>query len=113
VIAAFVLGLGDTNESAPNVNWNYDLEESNNTNGTLTITHANGETIDNSTIDFQGPTNGGSGFPDSYTAGDSAVINLASGASAGDEINIVFLSEDGGSSNIIGTFTLPPDFDNS
>jgi len=25
VIAAFVLGLGYTNESAPSVNWNYDL----------------------------------------------------------------------------------------
>ncbi len=129
VIAAFVLGLGDTNESAPNVNWEYNFEDNADDNSnptTLTVSHSNGETVDNSTIEF-----GGDGFDlsvsdstinqfgDSISAGDSATLegpdDISSGSaafSAGETVTIIFTAEDGDSSSIIGEFRIPEDYNN-
>jgi FlaG/FlaF family flagellin (archaellin) len=124
VIAAFVLGLGDTNSSAPNVNFDFELNEDTDidgddpTAGSLTVQHQSGDTFDNETIDIVGPTAGADGgFGASTSAGDSLVIDLAGSgvsenAESGDEIELVFLSEDGGSSSTIGTFTIPPSYTN-
>jgi len=50
VIAAFVLGLGDTNSTAPSVTWDYDYDES---DGTLTITNTGGDSFDPARVELQ------------------------------------------------------------
>lgn len=131
VIAAFVLGLGDTNSSAPNVNWDYDFDDNaadGSAASTLTITHTNGDTIDNASIEI-----GGDGFDNTVTdssidaftgssisAGDTATLNeqqddttgTADAAFiAGETVTITFTAEDGGTSSIIGEFEIPEDYE--
>ena len=119
VVAAFVLGFGDTNSTAPSVTWDYDLNETASSEpGELTIQHESGETVDNSTISFGGDaydsvntTAGSNTFSDTVTAGDSITVDIPSDPEPGEEVNIIFQSEDGGTSSTIGTFELPSDYE--
>jgi|APHM01.1.fsa_nt_gi archaeal flagellin N-terminal-like domain len=115
VIAAFVLGLGDTNGSTPNVTWEYDYDQSTNqtevqmTGGDsfdparVTVT---GD-IDSSTTDSANITSDGASLADvddfdpgdRFTAGDSVTVNVTG---VGFEFDLVFTSEDGGTSSTIG-----------
>jgi flagellin-like protein len=127
VIGTFVLGLGDSVQSAPQATFDYETNETNNgTIDQITITHQGGDSIDparlevtgavdNSTenvpIQFQGnaDTTG-----DEFSAGDKLVIDDGDGDASisgdeGDTVRIVFTAEGGGSSNVISTFELPAD----
>ncbi|MFT4944949.1 MAG: FlaG/FlaF family flagellin (archaellin), partial [Halovenus sp.] len=55
VIAAFVLGLGDTNESAPNVNFEYDYDS---TDDNVTVTMTSGDTFDPARVSIAGESLG-------------------------------------------------------
>ena len=69
VIAAFVLGLGDTNESAPSVTWDYDYDSSIDGEGTLTITMTGGESFDPARVSFAGDNLGSTGTFDNSSDG--------------------------------------------
>jgi flagellin-like protein len=165
VIAAFVLGLGDTNSTAPSVTFdteyetgssvsdtsnvqNSELNTGESDNGVLTITMQGGESFDAERVTFTGsglgdtdPIGSGSSAIDfsgtpsrvpettdntswadiagsgTVTAGDSVTIGEVetSGSSepavatmADDfELDIIFTSEDGGTSSEIGGTTGP------
>ena len=77
VIAAFVLGLGDTNESAPTVTWDYEYDES---TGELTITNTGGDSFDPNNVELQ-------------------FNNLAGGAT-NDDLDSVELSEGDSNDNV-------------
>jgi FlaG/FlaF family flagellin (archaellin) len=127
VIAAFVLGLGDTNSSTPNVTWEYDYDAS---SDTLNITNTGGESFDPNNVEFQisgsndvaentiDATSSSSpvvtnDISNPSTAGDSIVLELDGnrnndGQSTDDfELDIIFTSEDGGTSSTIGGTTGP------
>jgi len=135
VIAAFVLGLGDTSNPGPQVSFDYDYDES---AETLTIAVSSGDTFNAGRISFEGAQLGniagttwddvgGAGDPASVvSAGDRVTIgsgqnfrsgaDVAGNASGGDaqdaissdfELDITFTSEDGSDSSIISTRTGP------
>ena len=140
VIAAFVLGLGDTNSTAPSVTFDYDYTEDavNDSSSpptqldTVEVEVTSGETLDTSLTQLQFGDNTSisdidadsstSGSTDDYSqsdivstdwetdssasAGDSIVVVLGEDASAF-ELDIIFTSEDGGSSSRIGGTTGP------
>jgi flagellin-like protein len=128
VIAAFVLGLGDTNSTAPSVTWEYDYNSS---NGQVQVTMTGGESFDPSLVDLQfdnvddlnsvsiGDDNSAdddivstSISSNTVQAGDSITIGMTTSdgsegvGSASDttdfELDIIFESEDGGTSSTIG-----------
>ena len=139
VIAAFVLGLGDTNTSTPNVTWEYDY---NSTDDNVTVTMTGGDTFDPARVSIAGESLGSGqnednsgtavavtlgtgndrteltsvdgqpgnpsapGFDpgDQFTAGDSFTVTTAGD---GFELDIIFTSEDGGTSSEIGGTTGP------
>jgi flagellin-like protein len=103
VIAAFVLGLGDTNASAPNVTFEFEYNES---SGNVTVAHDGGDSfdparvelqIDNvdsiSTIALDGTTGSAnitedsSGLSNPVQAGDSIKVALSDGTPFGDSGN--------------------------
>lgn len=128
VIGTFVLGLGESVESAPQATFNFDVEENDSGEITqITVTHGGGDTIDSDRLTLSGGINGsdpvdvtdnaldntGQSAPsDEFSAGDQIVVNsddIAIDGEEGDKVRVVFTAEGGGSSNIIGTFTLPAD----
>jgi flagellin-like protein len=149
VIAAFVLGLGDTNSTAPNVNFEYDYDSADNN---VTVTMTNGDTFDPARVSIAGDNLGeatvsnisgadneiitlglgneaavGGGdigseltalnsstsdnpFTESYSSGDTfSAGDSFTVTTAGDgfELDIIFTSEDGGTSSEIGGTTGP------
>jgi FlaG/FlaF family flagellin (archaellin) len=131
VIAAFVLGLGDTNSTAPSVTFDYDYTEGDGSNSTVEVEVTSGESFDASLVEYQvegaassssssfsGSTLNGaelstSEWSDGTSAGDTIVIELGGGSSgnpadANDfELDLIFTAEDGGSSSRIGGTTGP------
>jgi len=120
VIGTFVLGLGDSVESAPQASFNFDYDSS---NSNVTFTHRGGDTINangtelringseisgESNINIDGES--GDTFADAtngtFQAGQSVVIGRAGGGSiAGSEI--VLVTTDGDRQNIIAEFEVP------
>ncbi|MFC7132384.1 MULTISPECIES: type IV pilin N-terminal domain-containing protein [Salinibaculum] len=101
VIATFVLGLGDqVSDTAPQAS--FDFEE-NSTN--VTITHAGGATLSNSTIKVQlnGTAQGAkwSGGVSEISAGASTTIS----SSGNDEIRITWENDAGTDSATLRTYT--------
>jgi len=125
VIGSFVLGLGDSVQSAPQATFDYETSE--NASGAvenITITHQGGDSIDTARLQATGAVANGSapvefqgnisGDDSELTAGEEIVIGTDGDAGnvigeEGDTVRIVFTAEGGGSSNIISTFTLPSD----
>jgi flagellin-like protein len=138
VIAAFVLGLGDTNSTAPSVTFEYDYESA---DDNVTVTVTGGETVDAARLSISGdslgenktegggsnvtlginsgfnsqelvfldgepgsPSSGGFSAGEQVSAGDSFTVTTD-----GDdfELDIIFTSEDGGTSSRIGGTTGP------
>ena len=119
VIGTFVLGLGDSVDSAPQASFNFDYDSSNNN---VTFTHRGGDTINaNSTelringseiseTDINIDDESGDTFADatngSFQAGQSVVIGKSGGGSiAGSDI--VLVTTDGDRQNIIAEFEVP------
>ena len=117
VIGTFVLGLGDSVESAPQASFNFDYDSG---NDNVTITHRGGDNIntngteiringtaiedsgldlDSSSQSFADATNG------TFQAGESVTISGSSGALAESEIVIVTTGSD--RQNIIASFETP------
>ena len=113
VIAAFVLGLGDSDEVAPSASFDYDYDGT--TPDTVTVTHSSGDSFTASNVEFTGTNVEDDGetwdsvdenefdSDDTIRAGDSVVVAFVS-LTEGDEweINLVWTSDDGDDSSIIG-----------
>lgn len=110
VIAAFVLGLGDSSEVGPSVSFDYDYDEE--PTGVLTITVQSGDSFTASQVTFEGNVagNAGDSWADASTADAGPDSTIRSGARAeltgltdDFELDIVWTSQDGEDSNIIGS----------
>ncbi|CCQ37424.1 DUF1628 domain protein [Natronomonas moolapensis 8.8.11] len=113
VIGTFVLGLGDSVESAPQASFDFDLDEDNNV---VEVTHRGGDTIDLSDLEFRvGGTDttlddsasGSSEITGEFRAGDNGFVSVAD--ESGSTVDIVYVSD--GSENIIGSYEIPSDAD--
>ena len=116
VIAAFVLGLGDSDEVGPSVSFNYNYDSG---DEQLTITVQSGDSFTASQVSFQGTGLGdseGTEWHDQATnsAGPDSTVRSGERAQLGDgtagtsdsvtsnfELDIVWTSQDGDDSNII------------
>ncbi|WP_302083379.1 type IV pilin N-terminal domain-containing protein [Salinibaculum rarum] len=108
VIASFVMNMGGSlSESAPQANFDFDYDAD---AGNLTVTHDSGDSFtgdntqslnvqvadsDNMWADADGD------FP--VTAGDSKTI---SSVNSGDEVRVIWTSNDGESSQTVGQYTV-------
>ena len=118
VIGTFVLGLGDSVESAPQASFNFDYDD---TSGSeqVTIRHRGGDNIDTSKLEVRvnGASideasaeyeDGSSTLSDQYSsfnAGNEVIVQDDSGYNSGDNIDVVYISGD--KQDIIGSFTVP------
>jgi flagellin-like protein len=118
VIAAFVLGLGDTEDPAPQVSFDYDYNDG---NDALNVTVQSGDTFDAGNVDISGP-NVDASLTDAGDYGDSSTIgagdtfsidgsgnsdSVGGSVASGDTVSITFTPDGGGESSTIGTFTAP------
>jgi len=112
VIAAFVLGLGDTNSVAPNASFAYEYNESGAND--IKVRHASGDTLDSDRISFNGEELASAGITWSdkvgattdVTAGDEVTIST-SGTPDEYLLEVTWTSESGDTSSVIGTSTGP------
>jgi flagellin-like protein len=112
VIGTFVLGLGDSVESAPQASFDFSVDSSDN----VQIRHRGGDNIDPNNVEIRvngeevaantESGGGGSAFTDlnSFGAGDSVYISSGD-VGSNDDVDIVFTSGD--RQDIIGSFTVP------
>ncbi len=123
VIAAFVLGLGDTSNPAPQVSFDYDqnantsgnqgFNNTDSTAGQLEITVSSGDRVDSNRLTFEGDGLARSGRSWSDTINiSSTVLGAGSSTTIGInstdfELDVVFTSEGGQDSSIISTRTGP------
>jgi flagellin-like protein len=111
VIGTFVLGLGDSVESAPQTSFNFDYT-ADGTSSELDIRHRGGDTIDASNLEIRldsssanidnDPLSGTS----SLEAGDSVLVEFDAEPDSGDLVNIVYTGG-GDRQDIIGSFEVP------
>jgi len=92
VIASFVLGLGDQQETAPNVSFDFEYDES---ASELTVTKSGGDAVDGANIYIRGSniasawvssTYDSTNSIDDYTTGSSADLEYTGGYSSGGEL---------------------------
>jgi len=110
VIGTFVLGLGDSVESAPQASFDFSVDSNDN----VEIRHRGGDNIDPNNVEIRvngtevpATTTGGStAFTslNSFSAGDTVEIS-STDAPATSNVDIVFTSGD--RQDIIGSFTVP------
>ena len=115
VIGTFVLGLGDSVESAPQASFNFDYDDTA-SREKVTIRHRGGDNIDASKLEVRvngnavdaGDYNSDSTLSDQYSsfnAGNEVIVQDDSGYNSGDNIDVVYISGD--KQDIIGSFTVP------
>jgi len=117
VIGTFVLGLGDSVESAPQASFNFDYDAS---TDNVTITHRGGDNINTNNTEIRvndtaigdsGLTIGGSSqsfanaTDGTFQAGESVTISGSDGAL--EESEIVLVTTGGDRQNIIASFETP------
>jgi len=120
VIGTFVLGLGDSVDSAPQASFNFDYNNS--AGGSVDVAHRGGDTIDledvSVQIDSDNSVEGNLTTNDfnntgSFSAGSSLTIEAADSADQrfeqGDTVSIVYTGGGGDRQDIIGRFTIPED----
>ena len=107
VIAAFVLGLGDSSDVGPSVSFDYDYDQ---TDEDLTITVSSGDEFTAANVEFQGEN-----FDDVGNSWDqNSTAEPGSSVTAGDranldnvdtdfELDITWTSDDGDDSSILST----------
>jgi flagellin-like protein len=115
VIAAFVLGLGDTNDVAPNTSFEYDYDEG---AGELNVRVRSGDTFDSDRISFEGENLGTGVEGSTWTDYVGSTTDVSSGADVtlGDGtlgsggtvasnflLELTWTSEEGGTSSVIST----------
>jgi FlaG/FlaF family flagellin (archaellin) len=118
VIAAFVLGLGDTSDPGPQVSFDYDYD---NGSDQLEVTVSGGDTFEAGRLTFEGTglgNNQSSSFAEVSRVGQSSDFDPESSVSAGDrvvigdvssdfELDVTFTSDGGGDSSIVSSRTGP------
>jgi len=116
VIGTFVLGLGDSVESAPQASFGFDYDDD---DKTVEIQHRGGDSLDTGNLeirvagdDAEGDANItsvngsiGADLPSELSAGDTVTVEGDSDLEEGDKVDIIFSSE--GRDSIIGTFRVP------
>jgi flagellin-like protein len=120
VIAAFVLGLGDTNSTGPQVSFDYDYDEETSPggNGELTISVESGDTFEAGRVSFEGNSRIGSFSGNTWADSAGSSVNSGSTVSSGSrvtetdlnddfELDIVWTSESGDDSNVLSRRTGP------
>jgi flagellin-like protein len=119
VIAAFVLGLGDTNSTGPQVSFDYDYtEEDSGNDGELTISVESGDTFEAGRVSFEGNSGIGSFSGNTWADSAGSSVNSGSTVSSGSrvtetdlnddfELDIVWTSESGDDSNVLSSRTGP------
>jgi FlaG/FlaF family flagellin (archaellin) len=85
VIGTFVLGLGDSVESAPQASFNFDYDDSSNT---VTLTHRGGDTINTNATELR--FNGTAISSAQTDAGNNISIDTESGDTFADATNGTF-----------------------
>lgn len=102
VVSVFVLGIGDTvSETTPQASFTFDFDEE---NETVTVTHTGGTTIDSDRIEVVAGDNTGTWSSDSVSSGS---VSDSVEYESGDEVRVVWTSQDGQSSNILAERTAP------
>ncbi|WP_256394230.1 type IV pilin [Natronoarchaeum rubrum] len=127
VIGAFVLDIGGSQDAAPQASWDYSYDEgstagygdgsSSNGDDSVTISHSGGDDISNSVLTFEidgnSPSSSDIGWsssaPSTWSAGTSATINEANagGIDSGNEVQIIWSSSSGDSSNVLSSSQVP------
>ncbi|QSG13689.1 type IV pilin [Halapricum desulfuricans] len=112
VIASFVLGLGDSTNTTPTAD--FDFEYNNSGANEVVITHNTGDTIDADrvTVKVDGTEVGSGGYNFSSGSGFSGDISSGSsvnvtGFSGGEQVTVTWNSEDQESSSTLGEYTVP------
>lgn len=125
VIGTFVLGLGDSVESAPQASINFDLNENpTQADATLDIRHRGGDTIDAANIEIRAngtnvefTSSEGLNDIDEFRAGDiielstTTVDTSGSGGTVdgGTKVDVVFTQSGGDRSDVLASFEIPED----
>ena len=118
VIATFVLGLGEqVSQTAPQANFDFEVEGDGSNNDILTVSHEGGETIDradvavtiggetayedgSATADFTLPSNGDD-FPTEIQAGSVLKIKEDGASNSGNtDVEILYLPTDGNTATL-------------
>jgi len=136
VIATFVLGLGEQIDQPPQASFSFDFTETDESDGTLTVTHDGGDSIQASELFVRGRngTNadgGGATYDDEWTAfvdgsvgatvdetgsvsgevgGESAVVGgdfVEFDVATDGELRVVYTARRGDTSATLGTWTGP------
>ena len=98
VIGAFVLGLGGSQNEAPQASFSYDSE-------TGIVTMSGGDSIPSDQLAVEGPaTFTGSGDGGTVVAGDAS--GAASDANGDGQIDVIWTNPDGGSSSVLTSFNV-------
>jgi FlaG/FlaF family flagellin (archaellin) len=121
VIGTFVLGLGDSVESAPQASITFDYDSTG--AGAVEIQHRGGDGIDTDEFDIRvagDSIDDGAGVSsvngtaasdlsglDEFRAGDTITVTGSGNLEQGDQVDVVYTS--GERDSIIGSFTVPED----
>ena len=121
VIGTFVLGLGDSVESAPQASITFDYDSTG--AGAVEIQHRGGDGIDTDEFDIRvagdsiddsagvssvnGATASDLSGLDEFRAGDTITVTGSGNLEQGDQVDVVYTS--GERDSIIGSFTVPED----
>jgi len=117
VIGAFVIGIGDDQETVPQASFDFDYDGEANE---LDVTHSTGQSIDINELSFSGTESiddmDSDDWADPVSAGDTVTltdsngdgqVEWGSGVEDDDEVNLVWTSSDGGDSSILQSWSGP------
>ena len=115
VIGAFVIGIGDDQQTVPTASFDYDQSGDAGEDGSeLIVTHSSGDSIPVENLEISGDFSDADieePFVDTnedVSAGDTQEVEIDddTDAESGDSVNVVWTSDDGGDSSILGDYDL-------
>ena len=102
VIGAFVIGIGDDQETVPQASWDWDYEGD---GGQLEVTHNGGDTIDGDRLSVTGAVADGEDAFDGDTVDAGTTETFPDSDVTPDETAVLsWESEDGGTSSVLSEF---------
>ena len=107
VIGAFVIGIGDDQETVPQASFDFDQTGDAGDDGEVTVEHTSGDTIpeDNIEVSVTDDMDVTSDFDGDVSAGSTATVDISDGdVESGDSINIVWTSDGGGDSSVLASY---------
>ncbi len=109
VIGTFVLGLGDSvQQSSPSASFGFDYEDGSDYN--VTVTHEGGDSIEASQLNVSYTNSSGTSQSDAWKGSDPVTAGSSStheGVGSGEDVRVIWTSNDGSSSQTIGSSTAP------